>query len=120
MSAPTMAEITKAVAAEFGVAPATLRSRRATMRHALPRMVAMCLSCEVAHLATTEVGRFFERDHTTVLHATRRVAFLMARDAELCDRIGAICSQLMKRPATMIVASYVAPVTIEATFARWG
>jgi chromosomal replication initiator protein len=120
MNAPSMAEITKAVAAEFGVTPATLRSRRATMRHALPRMVAMCLSCEVAHLSTTEVGRFFERDHTTVLHATRRVPFLMSRDAELSGRIAAICNQLARRPSVTVVASYVAPVTIEATFARWG
>ena len=50
----------------------------------VPRQVAMYLAREVAKLPLATIGRYFNgRDHTTVMHATKKVIEGMKSDPQL-------------------------------------
>lgn len=65
--------ITKAVSDEFCVGPNLLRSRSRAEQIAIPRQVAMALAYEIGNkdgcLSLEEIGRYWNRDHGTVIHA---------------------------------------------------
>lgn len=66
---------------KFGIAPAgmTIKSREASI--AWPRQVAMYLCREFTGLPLAQIGKLFgNRDHGTVLHATRLVSNRMATE----------------------------------------
>lgn len=54
----------------------------------------MYLAYEMTALSLPQIGRLFDRDHTTVLHATRLIPALMARDAALAADVSAIAARL--------------------------
>jgi chromosomal replication initiator protein len=59
-------------------------SKRRPNSIALPRQVAMYLAKETTQKSLPEIGELFGgRDHTTVLHAVRKITAARATDAEL-------------------------------------
>ena len=51
-----------------------------------PRQVSMCLSKELTNHSLPEIGDSFGgRDHTTVLHACRRITALREEDADIAE-----------------------------------
>lgn len=66
--------IVESVADRFHLAPRDLFYRRRTARIALPRQVAMTLMRQVLGLPLQSIGRLFQRDHGTVIHAGKAVA----------------------------------------------
>lgn len=78
----TLENIQKAVAEYYKMRLSDLLSRRRTRTIARPRQMAMALSKELTEHSLPEIGDAFGgRDHTTVLHACRRID-------ELCDTDG--------------------------------
>ena len=76
--------IVERVAASYGLKPKEILGPSRLRGVMLPRQVAMYLAREVAKLPLATIGRYFSgRDHTTVLHATRRIAETMKNDPEL-------------------------------------
>ena len=71
------------VAAAFGVTVRDVLGKSRLRDVLVPRQVAMYLAREVAKLSLPRVGAAFGRDHTTVLHACRKVADAVKRDAKL-------------------------------------
>ena len=77
----TIENIQKIVAEYFKIRVADLLSKRRNRSVARPRQVAMALAKELTRHSLPEIGDAFGgRDHTTVLHACRRVKSL--RDTE--------------------------------------
>ena len=73
--------IQKTVAEYFKLRVADLLSKRRSRSIARPRQIAMALAKELTNHSLPEIGDAFGgRDHTTVLHGCRRIAFL--RDTE--------------------------------------
>ncbi len=73
--------IQKTVADYFKLRVSDLLSKRRSRSIARPRQIAMALAKELTNHSLPEIGDAFGgRDHTTVLHGCRRVAFL--RDTE--------------------------------------
>jgi chromosomal replication initiator protein len=69
--------IQKTVAEYFKIRVADLLSKRRSRSIARPRQIAMALAKELTHHSLPEIGDAFGgRDHTTVLHAFRRIAAL--------------------------------------------
>jgi chromosomal replication initiation ATPase DnaA len=71
-------DIQLAVCKECGITmPELLGSRRA--RHiARPRQIGMYLGLRMARASTTRIGaRFGERDHTTVIHARKKIESIL-------------------------------------------
>lgn len=77
----TIENIQKTVAQYYKLRVADLVSKRRTRSIARPRQVAMALSKELTNHSLPEIGDAFGgRDHTTVLHACRKVAELKEQD----------------------------------------
>ncbi|MFB1011892.1 MAG: chromosomal replication initiator protein DnaA [Thiopseudomonas sp.] len=78
--------IQRTVAEYYKIKIADLLSKRRSRSVARPRQVAMALSKEVTNHSLPEIGDAFGgRDHTTVLHACRKIAELRESDADISE-----------------------------------
>lgn len=76
--------IQRTVAEYYKIKIADLLSKRRSRSVARPRQVAMTLSKELTSHSLPEIGDAFGgRDHTTVLHACRKIAELRETDADI-------------------------------------
>src|SRR5262249_39146366 len=81
------------------VSRADLLSSRRTANVVRPRQVAMYLAKTLTLRSLPEIGRRFGgRDHTTVLHAVRKIENLVGNDAMLADEIEVLKRQLQTWP----------------------
>lgn len=86
-------DIQKVVARHFNVSKNDLLSNRRTRVIVRPRQIAMYLSKNLTPRSLPEIGRRFGgRDHTTVLHAVRKVEKMSSDDIKLAHEI-----ELLKR-----------------------
>lgn len=77
----TIDEIQKKVAEHFNIRLADMHSARRARAVARPRQVAMYLCKQLTPRSLPEIGRKFGgRDHTTVIHAVRKIEELAAYD----------------------------------------
>ena len=84
----TIDEIQRRVAEHFNVRLAEMTSARRARAFARPRQVAMYLSKQLTSRSLPEIGRKFGgRDHTTVMHAVRRIEELKDTDPVLAEDI---------------------------------
>jgi len=82
----TVEGIQKTVADYYKIRVSDLHSPRRNRSIARPRQVAMALAKELTSHSLPEIGRAFGgRDHTTVLHACRKVASLRHEDNRFDD-----------------------------------
>ncbi|MEZ5668129.1 MAG: chromosomal replication initiator protein DnaA [Alphaproteobacteria bacterium] len=81
-------EIQRKVAEHYNVKYADMMSARRARQVARPRQVAMYLAKQLTQRSLPEIGRKFGgRDHTTVMHAVRRVEELCLVDASFADDV---------------------------------
>ncbi len=77
----TINNIQKTVAEYFKIRVSDLHAKSRSRQVARPRQVAMALAKELTDHSLPEIGDAFGgRDHTTVLHACRKIAELKAKD----------------------------------------
>ncbi len=80
----TINNIQKTVAEYYKIRLSDLHSKSRVRQVARPRQVAMALSKELTDHSLPEIGEAFGgRDHTTVLHACRKVKELSGKDARV-------------------------------------
>ena len=80
----TIDSIKKLVASHFNIRVADLDSKSRARNITRPRQMAMALSKELTNHSLPEIGeKFGGRDHTTVLHACRKVRELVQSDSRL-------------------------------------
>lgn len=91
-------EIQTAVAMHYGVTVPDLRGRSRVIRVARPRQVAMVLCRDLSPLSLPQIGRLFNRDHTTVLHAVDRITELAGTNPVIAQDIFAIRCTLSESP----------------------
>ena len=85
---PTVERIAHRVSNYFRVAPTHLQSRRRYQSALLPRQVSMYLARQLTDLSLQEIGRYFGgRDHSTVLHACRKIEQGLRSDAALAGTV---------------------------------
>ena len=90
-------DIQRIVARQYNVSRADLLSSRRTANVVRPRQVAMYLAKTLTLRSLPEIGRRFGgRDHTTVLHAVRKIEGLVGNDAMLADEIEVLKRQLQE------------------------
>ncbi len=84
----TIDEIQKRVAEHFNIRLADMHSARRARAVARPRQVAMFLSKQLTSRSLPEIGRKFGgRDHTTVMHAVRKIEELRASDSSFNEDV---------------------------------
>tara|TARA_Y100000815_G_scaffold79789_1_gene68950 strand:- start:3101 stop:4468 length:1368 start_codon:yes stop_codon:yes gene_type:complete len=84
----TIDQIQKKVAEHFNVKMSDMHSSRRSRNIARPRQIAMFLSKNLTTRSLPEIGRKFGgRDHTTVIHAIKKVNELVKNDSSLAEDI---------------------------------
>jgi chromosomal replication initiator protein len=84
----TIDEIQKKVAEYYSIRVSDMHSPRRARTVARPRQVAMYLSKILTSRSLPEIGRKFGgRDHTTILHAVKKIEELMANDKRMCEDV---------------------------------
>ncbi|MDR1449299.1 MAG: chromosomal replication initiator protein DnaA [Propionibacteriaceae bacterium] len=64
---------------------------------ALARQIAMYLSRELTELSLPKIGTEFGRDHTTVIHAYRKISGLIAQDRSVFSTVTEITNRVRQR-----------------------
>lgn len=94
-SRPTVDKIQRACAKEFNISIDEILSKRRARAIARPRQVAMYLSKMLTTRSLPDIGRRFGgRDHTTVIHAVKRIEALRADDTVLNAGVEAVIEAL--------------------------
>jgi chromosomal replication initiator protein len=84
----TIDEIQKRVAEHFNIKLAEMTSSRRARIVARPRQVAMYLAKQLTSRSLPEIGRKFGgRDHTTVIHAVKKIEELIESDSALAEDV---------------------------------
>jgi chromosomal replication initiator protein len=90
-------DIQRVVARQYNVSRSDLLSSRRTANVVRPRQVAMYLAKTLTLRSLPEIGRRFGgRDHTTVLHAVRKIEALVNKDTALCEEVESLKRQLQQ------------------------
>jgi len=90
-------DIQRVVARQYNVSRSDLLSSRRTANVVRPRQVAMYLAKTLTLRSLPEIGRRFGgRDHTTVLHAVRKIEGLVGKDAALSEEVESLKRQLQE------------------------
>jgi chromosomal replication initiator protein len=81
-------DIIKTVSRHYGVSKGDILSQRRHRSVVWPRQIGMYLSKQMTTRSLPEIGRRFgNRDHTTVLHAIRKIDACLTADAKLKDEL---------------------------------
>jgi chromosomal replication initiator protein len=87
--------IQRIVADYYKIKVSEMYSKKRSRTVARPRQVAMALAKELTHLSLPDIGDAFGgRDHTTVLHACRKIADLRSSNAEITRDFDALLQTL--------------------------
>ncbi len=91
----TIDEIQRKVAEHYSLRLTDMHSARRARNVARPRQVAMYLAKQLTSRSLPEIGRKFGgRDHTTVMHAVRKVEELIEEDAQIAQDVDVISRAL--------------------------
>ncbi len=91
----TLDAIQKVVSEYFNMKVSDLLSKRRSRTIARPRQIAMALAKELTRHSLPEIGQAFGgRDHTTVLHACRKIAELRESTPDLAEDYRNLARQL--------------------------
>ncbi|WP_062159596.1 chromosomal replication initiator protein DnaA [Deinococcus actinosclerus] len=78
-----MMDVLRQVAAQFNMPPDVIRGSGRVRDVVQARQVAQYLIRELTDHSLPEIGQFFGRDHSTVMHAISKVSEQMGKDSEL-------------------------------------
>ncbi len=82
----TIENIIKTVAEYYNIKVSDLLSKKRTRMIARPRQLAMSLAKELTNHSLPDIGNSFGgRDHTTVLHAVRKIEELKSKDKDIME-----------------------------------
>lgn len=99
---PSVLQIQQAVARHYKIKLTEMKSHRRGWDVARPRQVAMYLARELTPCSYPEIARYFDRDHTTVIHAVHMVERLAVGDSDLENSINTLRSVLLA-PGQMLL-----------------
>lgn len=94
----TVTKIIEATAESFDLKPEEVRSRKRTQNIALTRQVAMYLCRMLTDLSLPKIGEEFGgRDHTTVLHAFKKIDTLITKNSDFKHRLELIKNNILDK-----------------------
>ena len=84
----TVEEIVKKVSLHFNIKISDIKSAKRLKAVVLPRQIAMYISRQLTSSSYPEIGdRFGGKDHSTIIHAIRKIEKLMEEDFQLKSTI---------------------------------
>jgi len=92
----TVEEIQKTIANHFNIKVADLKSPKRLKALVLPRQIAMYLARQLTSCSYPEIGeRFGGKDHSTIIHAIKKIEKQMEQDFQLRSTINAVKNGLL-------------------------
>ncbi len=89
--------IQKTVAEYYNIKLSDLLSKRRSRSITRPRQLAMALTKELTNHSLPEIGEAFNgRDHTTVIHAIKKIEEMMAADKKFEYEVQDISNKILK------------------------
>ena len=85
------------IAEQFRTSTADLQSKSRKRAVAFPRQVAMYLSRKLTDQGLTDIGRAFNRDHSTVVHSVRVITDSINRSGSVKGQIDLLTSKINKQ-----------------------
>ena len=79
----TMEDITYQVACHFNLTLAQIKSKVRTMQIAYARQIAVYLIRKILGSPYNEIGKFFDRDHSTIISSCNKINGLLSKDENL-------------------------------------
>lgn len=83
----TIKDVEKAVCLRFKMDRGDLLGSKRARAYSRPRQIAMFLCREMTDASLPRIGQHFCRDHTTVLHACRRITKLVAERPKVAEYV---------------------------------
>jgi ABC-type dipeptide/oligopeptide/nickel transport system ATPase component len=96
----SMAEILRMVCEDYDLTEAEIMAHRRHKKPCTARQIAMYLAKKTCHHSYPAIGRFFGRDHTTVLHAINITEKRIDNDHTFQRHVYALRSRLAHSPLT--------------------
>ena len=90
----TMEMIERIVCTHFKVTSEDIRSTKRSNDIAYPRQIAMYLCHELTDVSWPTIGGFFNRDHSTVIHAHKKIQSLTSEDAATDSLVKSLSIQI--------------------------
>jgi chromosomal replication initiator protein len=84
------------IARQFKVSVSDLQSKSRKKTIAFPRQVSMYLARKYTDQGLLEIGRAFNRDHSTVLHSVRVITEAMSRNGSIRGQVDLLAKKLHK------------------------
>ena len=91
---PRLQQIIAATADYYNLSEAELLSSRRTHHVVIPRQVAMYVAKILTRKSLPEIGRGFDRDHTTVLHSVRKMEVQSRTQTHIATAVSVIKRRL--------------------------
>lgn len=91
---PTISRVQKVICDRYGLSLDKLIAKRRTEQFIMPRQIAMYLCSLLTLESLPTIGMRFNREHTTVLHAARKIEGQRRNDPELDCEVEAIAALL--------------------------
>ncbi len=89
--------IQRLVAAKYSLDLRDLKGHQRSASIVLPRQLAMYLACTMTELSYSDVGRHFGgKDHTTVLHARKKIQRLLEEDLVFLSHVNIIRQEIQQ------------------------
>ena len=85
------------ISGQFNINVEELKSRTRKRSVSFPRQIAMYLTRKYTDASLADIGKLYNRDHSTVLHAIRVVTMDMARNSSMKEQISILCNKLQNR-----------------------
>lgn len=89
-----MKDVVKIVAAHYKLTTEVICGSGRSRDVVLPRQIAQYLIRDLTDHSLPEIGQFFGRDHSTVMHAINKVAAKIKKDSELSEVVMSFKNQL--------------------------
>ncbi len=90
----TIDEIQRKVSEHFKIKVSEMQSKRREREVARPRQIAMYLAKKLTTRSLPEIGRKFDRDHTTVIHAVKTIEDLSKTNHIIAEDVSLLCKML--------------------------
>ncbi len=90
----TIEDIQQVVANEYGISVEELMSKQRKEKFVFPRHIAIYLAHELTDMSWTDIGKAFDKDHSTTIHASDKIKNMIINDPFFAEVINKIINKI--------------------------
>ncbi|MEF3280713.1 MAG: chromosomal replication initiator protein DnaA [Elusimicrobiota bacterium] len=90
-------DIQKIIAEEYGITVEEIKSKQRSERFAIPRQIAMYIACEITNISLPDIGKAFDKDHSTVIYARDKIKQLLNSEPFFAEKINNLINKIKNK-----------------------